>query len=250
MLFTSLVPALFAFGGWQHALWIGGEVRRAQHVVPWAIIAGVSIVVAVYLLVNWAYLRLLGYHGVAGSEALAADAVSAVWPGIGRRATAAAVALSAFGVLNAQLLSGPRLIYGMARDGRFFAPMASVSARFGTPVPAILLLGITAFVLLLAAGPSGMEKLLTGVVFVDGVFFILTGAALFVLRKKRPGAARPVRVPGYPVVPLLFVLCEGGVIAGAYRNPQAREAALIGVAWIGAAALCYYLFFSSHPRRD
>src|SRR5205085_3203104 len=82
-----------------------------------------------YLLVNWAYLRLLGYAAVTNSGALAADAVSRVWPHAGRRFTAAAVAISAFGVLNAQLLSGPRLIYRMAQDGRFFAVFARVSGR-------------------------------------------------------------------------------------------------------------------------
>jgi basic amino acid/polyamine antiporter, APA family len=129
---AALVPMLFSFGGWQHALWISGEIRRPQRNIPVAIIGGMLVVVVVYLLINWAYLRLLGYEGVAGSQTLAADAVAAVWPGAGRRAIAAAVALSALGVLNAQLLSGPRLVYGMAADGRFFGIFGRVSGRFGT----------------------------------------------------------------------------------------------------------------------
>ncbi len=136
-LFAALVPVLFAFGGWQHALWMAGEVRRPRRDVPLSIVGGVVLVVILYLLVNWAYLRLLGYDGVAGSTALAAEAVAVVAPKAGSRLIAAAVALSAFGVLNAQLLSGPRLVYGMARDGRFFRIFARVPARFGTPVPAI-----------------------------------------------------------------------------------------------------------------
>ena len=140
LLFAGLVPALFSFGGWQHALWIGGEVKNPKRNVPLAIVAGVLIVIVVYLLANWAYFALLGYGGVVGSKALAADAVSVVWPDIGARMVAAAVAFSAFGVLNAQLLSGPRLLCGMARHGRFFRPFAHVHPRHGTPFPAIALI--------------------------------------------------------------------------------------------------------------
>src|SRR5262249_16354735 len=132
---------------------------------------------------------------------------------------------------NAQLLSGPRLIHGMAVDGRFFPVFGTLSARTGAPIYAILLLGGTALLLLVAAGPSGMDRLLNGVVFIDGIFFVLTGASLFQLRRKRPDAERPVRVPGYPVVPLVFVFGEVGVVAGAYLSPDVRGAAWIGLGW-------------------
>jgi APA family basic amino acid/polyamine antiporter len=247
-LFAALVPALFSYGGWQHALWIAGEIRQARRNVPLAMIAGVSIVILVYLLANWAYFRLLGYHGVVNSEALAARAVESVWPQYGRRITAVAVAASAFGVLNAQFLSGPRLVLGMARDGRFFRPFAKVSIRYATPVSAIALLGVMAITILLVAGKHGLDKILTGVVFVDTVFFVLTGAALLVLRRRRPDAQRPVLVPAYPFVPILFVAGETAVLIGAYCDQGVRQAAYIGVIWIAVAAACYLMFFR-RPRR-
>jgi APA family basic amino acid/polyamine antiporter len=240
---SALVPAFFSYGGWQHALWIAGEVREPRRNVPRAIVGGVLVVVVVYLLVNWAYLRLLGAEGVARSPALAADAVAAVWPSAGRRAVAVAVAVSAFGVLNAQLLAGPRLIHGMAADGRFFPVFATLSRRTGAPAAAIALLGGTAILLLVAAGPGGIDRLLSGVVLIDGIFFALTGAALLVLRHKRPDADRPVRVPGYPLVPLIFVLGELGVVAGASLSPGVRGAVWIGLGWIAAAALLYCVRF-------
>ena len=246
--FAALVPALFAFGGWQHALWIGGEVRRPDRNVPFGIIAGVLVVVSAYLLVNWAYLHLLGWGGVAGSDAPAADAMAAVWPGKAQRVVAGAVAVSAFGVLNAQLLAGPRLVYGMASQGQFFSLFARVNVRHGTPVSAICLLGGTALILLYAAGADGVNMLLTGVVVVDGVFFALTGLAVVVLRRKRPQMPRPIRVPGYPVVPLLFVLGEIGVVMGAFGDPKVRQAAILGAAWIVAAAVTYFLFFHGARR--
>jgi APA family basic amino acid/polyamine antiporter len=240
---SALVPAFFSYGGWQHALWIAGEVRDARRNVPRAIVGGVLVVVLIYLLVNWAYLRLLGADGVAGSRALAADAVAAVWPAVGRRAVAVAVAVSAFGVLNAQLLSGPRLIHGMASDGLLFPVFGALSRRTGAPVAAIALLGGTALLLLLAAGPGGIDRLLNGVVLIDGIFFALTGAALLVLRRKHPDVDRPVRVPGYPLVPLIFVLGEVGVVAGAYLSPDVRGSVWIGLGWITAAGLLYAVRF-------
>jgi APA family basic amino acid/polyamine antiporter len=240
---AALVPALFAYGGWQQALWVAGEVRRPQRNVPLAIVGGVVLVVTVYVLANWAYLRLLGYDGVAGSSATAADAIGAVWPAAGRRITAAAVAVSALGVLNAQLLAGPRLVYAMARDGRFFRIFAGSSARFGTPLPAILLIGSAALFLLLLAGKDVVSRLLTGVVFVDAVFFALTGAAVIALRRRRPEALRPVRVPAAALVAALFVAGELGVLAGAMLAPDGPGSVVVGALWIAAGAACYALFF-------
>lgn len=243
LVFAGLVPALFAYGGWQHALWVGGEVRDARRTVPFAIVVGVIVVVAVYVSTNWAYLRLLGYDAVTNSRALAADAVSTVWPRTGARLTAAAVAVSAFGVLNEQILSGPRLLFGMARDGRFFSPFAKTSGRFATPAPAIGLITALAVTLVVSAGKHGIDRLLTGVVLVDAVFFALTGAALIVLRIRRPDAPRAVRVPLYPVVPALFVVLEGAIIYGAFQVESTRAAAWIGVVWIAAAAALYVARF-------
>ena len=240
---SGMVPVLFAFGGWQQALWIGGEIRDPVRNVPRAILGGVGVVVLVYLGANWAYLHLLGVGGVARSQALAADAVAVVFPGLAARAVAGAVAVSALGVLNAQILTGPRLIFALAHDRRFFPIFGRVHATLGTPVPAILLLAATAMLLLLAAGADGLDRLLTGVVLVDGVFFLLTALASLVLLRRHPRADRPVRMPGFPVIPLLFVLAELGVILGAWMQPAVRSAAFVGVAWIAAAFVLYMLRF-------
>ncbi len=244
----ALVPTLFAFGGWQHALWISGEVKDPARNLPRAILAGTVIVIAIYLLSNWAYLHLLGYQGVTTSKALAADAVSAVYPRFGARVIAAAVGVSAFGVLNAQLLSGPRLLQSMASDGRFFASFANLHPRFRTPIAAIALLSATALILLALAGFDGVDTLLTGAVFIDGVFFALTGAALIILRRRHAPAPGQFRVPLYPIVPLIFVIGELGVVAGSYVDRKTLAAALIGVGWIVAATLLYLVAFRKTDR--
>lgn len=239
---AALVPALFAFGGWHQALWISGEVVEPRRTLPRAILGGVGIVVAAYLLINVAYLQLLGGAGaVATSKTLAADAVARGWPAIGGRVIAGAVGISALGVLNAQLLGGPRLVFGMARDGRFFAPFSRLSDRFGTPWAAIVLIGSMAVLLLLLAGPDGVDRLLTGTVFVDSVFFAMTGAAFFRLRYR--DKASPLRVPGTPWIPALFVLGEVGVLIGAHLDAKVLPATLIGTAWLVAGALVYGIWF-------
>jgi APA family basic amino acid/polyamine antiporter len=240
---AALVPTLFTFGGWQQVLWIGGEVKQPERNLPISILAGVLTVIAVYLLANWAYLALLGHAGVAQTDTLAADAVAVVFGGPGRRAVAIAVAVSALGVLNAQLLTGPRLLFALARDGRLWPVLGRVHESRGTPVPAIAVLAATAIVLLLCAGADGIDRLLTGVVLIDGFFFALTGLASLVLARRMPRAERPVRMPGFPLVPLLFGLAELGVVVGAWLDPEVRSAAAIGVAWIAAALLLFRLRF-------
>jgi APA family basic amino acid/polyamine antiporter len=255
ILFAAIVPSFFAYGGWQHALWMAGEVRAPRRNLPLGIVGGIAIVVAVYLLVNWAYLRLLGYDGVAQSEALASDAVASVWPNYGRRLTAAAVGLSAFGVLNAQLLSGPRLIFRMAADGQFFRAFARVHPRRATPLAAVVLLsGLGLAMLVLAAVVStnvidAIDRLTTGVVFVDGIFFALTGAALFVHRARDPrlrGEGAPsVRLRiGYPLIPALFVAGEIGIVLGAGVGTGMGNAVIAGLLWIGAAVVLYLIGFA------
>ncbi len=244
MVCAAMVPAFFAFGGWQHALWIAGEVRNPQRNLPVAIIGGVVLVAVVYVAANWAYLHLLGIDGVTTSRTLAADAVAVAWGATGQRIVAVAVAISAFGVLNAQLLSGPRLVYGMARDGRFFKVFASTHRSRHTPVAAILMLSGLGLLLLLIAGKTTSDKLVTGVVMIDSVFFALTALALIVLRRRNPGHwPRPW---GYPWIPAAFVVGEIGLVVGSYWESSNRTVALIGAAWIAAGCALYLVRFSAH----
>jgi APA family basic amino acid/polyamine antiporter len=246
----ALVPALFAFGGWQHALWISGEVKAPARTIPRALVFGVLLVVVVYVLATWAYLALLGgWQAVAASRALAADAAEVAIPGVGRRLLGAAVGVSALGVLNAQLLSGPRLVFGMARDGRFFPPFGRLHATLGTPVAAVVLLGAMALVLMWAAGFEGLDRLLTGVVFIDGVFFALTGLALIVLRRRDPAAFSAFRTPLFPLLPAVFVLGELGVVVGAHLDPAVLPATRIGLVWIAVAAAVYLALFRKGTGR-
>ena len=240
-LFAGVALTMFAYGGWQQGLWMAGEMKDATRTVSRAILIGVGIVIVAYLAANWAYLDLLGLAGVRHAQALAADAFSVASPGLGRRFAAAAVAISAFGVLNAQLLGGPRLTWAMARDGQFFGPFAALDARFASPAPAILLLGGIATAFTLGLGLERTDALTTGVVVVDATFFALTALALPVLRRR---AGVHERGPGWIVgAAVAFAVLELMGIVGSLLTQNVRLVAISGIAWIAVAALTWTLFF-------
>jgi APA family basic amino acid/polyamine antiporter len=224
---------------------MAGEIVEAKRTVPLAILLGVGIVIVAYLTANWSYLHLLGFDGVQHAKTLAADTFSIASPGLGRRIAAGAVAISAFGVLNAQFLTGPRLTWAMADDGQFFAPFARLHPRFSTPASAILLLGVLSTALTLGLGVAGTDLLTTGVVVVDAAFFALTGLALPVLRRRAPIEDRGPRwIDGAAIA---FAALELLAIAGSVLEKNARIVALTGLAWIGAAAITWALFFRGRP---
>jgi len=260
-LLAALVPTFFSYGGFQQGLWIAGEVKDPRRNLPRAILGGVVLVVIVYVAANWAYLRLLGVERVAGSQALASDAVSVIYPAYAPRVMAAAVAVSAFGVLNAQFLSAPRLLFGMARDRLFFKPFAQLDPRFGTPAAAIWLMGGLSYLVLwgtIAAKSysttlaSAVDLIINGVMAFDGLFFAATGAALFIFRARenREGGSpfSGFRVPALPVLGGVFVLGTLGVVAGSFVDDATRFAAFVGLSYILFAAVIYYAFFRQQSQ--
>ncbi len=232
---AALVPILFSFGGWQQVLWLGGEVKEPKRTLPIAIIAGVSLVIFAYLAANVAYFVLLGTAGVASSEALAADAVGAIFGSRGRSVVALAVAVSALGILNAQLLAGPRLLFALSRDGLLHPRLGVADERTGAPVNAVLVLASLALLLLLLAGMRGVDTLLSGVVLLDAIFLALTALSSWVLEPRYPARERPLRMPGARVLCLAFALAEFAVVIGAWLDPNVRVGAMVACLWALAA---------------
>jgi len=204
LLLTGLIGVLFSMGGWHHASYMAGETIDAPRTVPKAMLLGVSIVTITYLLINFAYLRLLPIDTIAHSPRVAGEAMSAVvsW---GSKAVAISIALSIFGTISIYTVSAPRIYFAMAKDGIFFRQLAYVHPRWRTPVVAMLVQ--VAWVLAVLLYFSGLfDQIITFVTFLDIAAMGLAGAAVFVLRKKRADVHRPVRAWGYPVVPAFFVL--------------------------------------------
>jgi APA family basic amino acid/polyamine antiporter len=219
---AALVPVLFAFGGWQQTNFVAEEIIDPARNLPRALLAGVVIVVAVYLLANVAYLRTLGIDGLARSSAPAADAMGALFGAKGRSLIAAGIAISTFGFLNLVILVSPRVYRAMASDGLFFPTLARLHPRYRTPTAAILFQGAWGVILTLT-GRYG--DLLDYVVFGDWIFFGSTAATLFVFRaREKRGLERSdlrFRMPGFPVAPIIFILAALYVVGGSVAsNPS------------------------------
>jgi APA family basic amino acid/polyamine antiporter len=235
--FAGLVPAMFAYGGWQNLNYISEEVRDPVRNLPRAILFAVFCVVAVYVSANVAYVHVLSAPGLAATQTPAADVAARLMGETGARVVSLLIVVSTFGFLNLSLLTAPRVYYAMAADGLFFRSLARLSPRFKVPTAAILLQGALAGVFALT---SSYDRLLGYAVFADWVFFGLSGVALIVFRRKLPDAPRPFPTPGYPWVPLLFTLAAAGIVLNTYFADTRN--ALIGTAII-AAGVPVYLFW-------
>jgi APA family basic amino acid/polyamine antiporter len=235
--FHGLVPAMFAYGGWQNLNYIAEEVRDPVRNLPRAILIAVFCVIAVYLSANVAYVHVLSAPGLAATQTPAADMAERLVGEWGARLVSLLIVVSTFGFLNLSLLAAPRVYYAMAADGLFFRSLARLSPRFKVPTAAILLQGAIAAVLALT---SSYDRLLGYAVFADWVFFALSGVALLVFRRKLPDAPRPYPTPGYPWVPLLFTLAAAGIVLNTYFADTHN--ALIGTAIFAAGVPVYFLW--------
>src|SRR5437773_7252255 len=214
----ALVSVLWAYDGWGDLSFVGGEVRDPERNLPRALVLGTLSVIAIYLLVNAAYLYLLPLGQMARSPLVAADAAQAVLGRIGVGAVTVVVMLATFSTLVGSILTAPRIFFAMADDGLFFRAIAKVHPQYQTPSAAIVLtacLGI-GFVLI-----RTFEQLADQFVVAIFPFYALAAAAVFVLRRRRPDVPRPVRVLGYPVVPWLFVLASFLILGNAlWAHPR------------------------------
>jgi APA family basic amino acid/polyamine antiporter len=233
---AALIPILFTYGGWQCANYLAEEMRAPERDLPRSLLAGTIVVVAVYLLVNVAYLRVLGHAGLAATKTPAATA-AAVWLGpAAEKFVACAIAISTFGFLDLSILAPTRVYYAMAADGAFIPALAKIHPRFHTPGAAIILQSAWAILLTLT---GKYDDLLGTVVFGDWIFFGLTVAALFVFRR-RQGPTQGFQMPGYPVLPALFVIVAMAVVASAIHEAPLRSAAGFGLLVAGVPVFYYY----------
>jgi len=239
---AALVPVLFAYGGWQNANYVAEEMRNPERDLPRSLLLGTGVVVVTYVLVNVAYVRTLGIDGLAQTTAPAAETAARWFGARGSQFVAAAIAVSTFGFLNMAVLGSTRVYYAMAADGAFFPALGRLHPRFRTPAAAIVLQSIWAIVLLLTGEYGG---LLDTVVFADWIFFGLTVASLFVLRRRHAGSPG-FRMPGYPWLPAAFAGVAIAVVLSTIREAPLRSA--IGAALLLAGVPVYWLFRKRAPR--
>lgn len=234
---TAMISVLWAYEGWQYVTFAAGEAVDPQRALPRAITLGTAALIAIYLLANVAYLAALGPERVAGSDRVAGEAIAAVlgpWAG---KAIAVAIIISMYSAAHATVITAPRVYYTMAQDRIFFARLAEVHPKFGTPAFAIVTSCIWAAVL---AWSGTFEQLLTYVVFVGWIFYALGAASVIVLRRTRPNVERPFKVPGYPLTPILFVLAAVAIVGNTILTQPKQAAIGLGVVFLGAPAFWFW----------
>ena len=235
----AMVPVLFAYGGWQTTCFIASEVRDPRRTMPRALVAGVVTVIVLYVGVSWVCLAGLGPAGLAATETPASALMRRTLGQRGATFIALGIAISTLGFLSQSLLTMPRVYFAMATDGLFFRSVARVSRRTHAPVVAILVLAATSTAVALS---GRYDQILGYVVFADWVFFGLSAASLFVLRRRRIGgdlSAIRFPVPGHPWTTGGFVLVSALVVLSTVRAYPTNTA--IGLAVLLAGLPAYWL---------
>jgi basic amino acid/polyamine antiporter, APA family len=240
---AALTPVMFAYGGWQTASFCAGEMRNPQRDLARGLLFGVAGVILLYCLVAFVCVHALGVEDLGASKTPATDVMRLALGERGATLIALGIAISTLGFLSQGMLTAPRVYFAMAEDGLFFRRVAQVNPITRVPVVAILLQGAAAIAIALS-GTYG--QILGYVVSVDFIFFGLTGAALFVFRRRDPGQAVAFRTPLHPLTTGLFVAaCAVTVVATVWNNPLNS---LIGYA-ILAAGVPACLYWQRKNRR-
>jgi APA family basic amino acid/polyamine antiporter len=200
---AALVGALWAYDGWNNVGMVASEVKNPRRNLPLSLIGGTLAVIAIYMLANWAYFRVLSPADVASHKLVAAEMMQRISGSWGASAVSLAAMISIFAALNGSILTGARVPYAAARDGLFFRSAARIHPAFHTPGISILMLTAWSSVLVLS---GKYDDLFDFVIFGSWLLYGMATASVFVLRKQRPELERPYKTFGFPVVPLLFLL--------------------------------------------
>ena len=240
---VALIAILWAYDGWYEFTFSGGEVKDPARNLPRGLIVGAIALIVIYGVINLVYLRAMSVEEIAKTPRIAEGAARVFFgDGVARFVTAA-IAVSIFGALSANILCCARIYQPMAEDGLFFSKLARIHPRYRTPTASLTAQGIWSSVLVVS---GTYAQLFTYVVFVGLLFFAATGVGLYVLRRKRPEAPRPYRTWGYPVVPALFILASLGIAVNTVFERPMESFVGLGILVLGLPA---YAFWRRRSRR-
>jgi basic amino acid/polyamine antiporter, APA family len=246
---SAQIGALYAADAWNNITFTAGEVRNPTRNVPLSLAFGTVIVIGLYVCANFAYVVVLPFSDIqhAPSDRVAATMLQAIYPSVGPVLIAVAIMIAAFGCMNALILSGARAYYAMSLDGLFFKRASSLN-RANVPGAALIMQAMWAVVLLSirtyepATGAYGnlYSNLLDYIISAALIFYILTIMAVFRLRKTRPNADRPYRAFGYPMIPLLYLICAGIILTVLFLYRPSTTIPGVLIVLIGVPV--YFLF--------
>ncbi len=235
---AALVAALWAYDGWNDLNMVAGEVKRPERSIPIALIAGVATVAVLYVLVNAAVQYVLPASAIAASPRPASDAVALVMGRMGASIVSAGMALSMLVTLNGTIMSGARVPFAVARDGYFFHALAEVHPRFHTPSVAIGVQAVLSILLLLLG--ANFRQLFSLAIFSEWLFYMIAGSTIFIFRQREPQTARPYRMWGYPLVPIIFVAVAAALLCYTFKNDWPNSGYGVLVILAGIPVFAYF----------
>jgi basic amino acid/polyamine antiporter, APA family len=235
---VALIAALWAYDGWNLVTTVAGEIKQPQRSLPIALIAGVAIVAALYMLLNAAVQYVMPASAVAASPRPASDAMQLAMGAAGAAIVSAGMAISMLVTLNGSTMTGARVPFALARDRYFFQGLARVHPRFHTPSAALVVQAILAIIFLLFAG--SFQELFSVTLFGEWLFYMLVTSTVFIFRVREPNADRPYKTWGYPVVPALFIVASAVLLY--YTFSANLRNSFVGSALILAGVPVFYAF--------
>ena len=246
----ALIFILLTYGGWNEAAYITAEVRDPRRNIVRALVIGIVTVTVIYVLLNVAYLNVLGLDGMKASKALAADAMQATLGSAGAVVLSFIVMAAALSTLNATVFTGARTNYAVGRDYALFSALGHWKEGANAPVNALLLQGAIAIALVLLSSttPDGFETMVAYTAPAFWLFFMLTGISLFMLRRQTPAQPDPFRVPLYPVTPLLFIAMCAFMLWSSVSYAMSKDPGSIG-AQLGIGVLLVGVPLTFFARR-
>ena len=226
----ALIFVLLAYGGWNEAAYLTAEMQDRRRNIVRALVIGLVIVTLLYVLLNVAYIKVLGLEGMKASKALAADVMKLTFGNIGAALLSLIVIAASLSTLNATVFTGARTNYALGRDYALFGKLGNWSEGANAPVPALLTQGVIALVLVLLSSftPDGFETMVAYTSGAFWLFFLLTSISLFVLRRQKPDNADHFKVPMYPLTPILFSAMCAFMLYSSVNYAMSKDPGSIG----------------------
>jgi len=236
----GMVFVLLSYGGWNEVAYLSGELRNVRRDMSRVLLLGTAIVVALYLLVNLAYLRIFGLEGLRETSAVGAELMQLVAGAAGATLLSLLIGCTALSTINGSILTGARVYYALGRDVTGLRGLGGWSERGSTPAPALLLQGAIILGLIAFGALSEGRGLQTMVAYTSPVFWLfmlLVGLSVIVFRRRDPARPRPFRTPWYPLTPILFCLTCAGLLYSSTRYAGAGSLVGLGVLVAGLPLL-------------
>jgi APA family basic amino acid/polyamine antiporter len=243
MIGLSFAGAFWAYDAWNNLTFVSGEVKNAVKNVPLGLIYGTIIVIAVYVLINVAYLYVMPIDEMAKSPLVAASAAEKIFGSSGASIISIAVIISTFGALNGSILATARVPFAMARANLFFSGMGKVHQKYGTPHVSLLVQGVWSCVLVMS---GSFDTITDYVIFASWLFYMMGAFGVFVLRKKMPDVHRPIKVWGYPYTPAIFVIFSFFFLINTIISDTSN--AMMGLVLI-ISGLPFYFFWKYRSKK-